>query len=167
MNPLNCFKVFEFLTLGMRIPLVCGLLLLGLSACTNRSVSIGQARLEVHEVSVQELLGNAEFFDQQPVRVIGVARIDFSFEAVSALYTSKADMAHRTYSYVGLGDFNAELTKDKELLESLTGQFILVEGIFITSHRTPIDTEDDEMKICFGGCGASGYISQINRIDTW
>ena len=136
-------------------------MLLSLVACSTQPTRMfGSANTLAKDVSVQELLGSPNVFDGKEVRVIGVAKFDFGFEGVSALYTSKDDLAHSTFSYVGLATLDSKLFKYKASFEGLNGQFVLVEGVF---HMVPKNWGT----VCIGVCWPTGYLSNVNRVQAW
>jgi hypothetical protein len=106
------------------------------------------------------LLGNPEEFDGKMVRVVGVAKFDFGFEGMSALYTSKDDLSHSSFSYVGIDSVAPILGDEKVGLEALTGTFVLVEGIF---HMVPREWD----RLCIGKCWPTGYLSNVSRVQAW
>ena len=112
------------------------------------------------DVPVQQLLGNPKEFDGKLVRVIGVVRFNFGFEGVSELYTSKDDLLHSTFSSVVIDSLAVNLEKDKEELERLTGEFVLLEGTF---HMTPRNWN----ATCYGYCRPTGYLSNVTRAQIW
>lgn len=126
----------------------------------------GDALLNVHEVSVQELMARADFFDGQPVRVIVVAGFDFGLEGRSGLYATKADQMHSTYAYVGIGGLGPLAASAKPHAQLLNGKFILIEGTFRALKRQRIG-RSTRTEICVRGCGAPGFIEDVNRIEEW
>jgi hypothetical protein len=112
-------------------------------ACTSLPRTWGKVTLESHNVSVYELLGRPDYFDGQPVRVVGVAGFDFGYEGVSAIYGSVADL--------------------------LNGRFILVEGTFrsLERRRNP-NAAETVVTVCIGvTCNVSGVIESVTRVSEW
>ena len=137
------------------------LIFLTLVGCSTQPAHMfGNAETLAKDVSVQELLGSPDVFDGKEVRVIGVAKFDFRFEGVSALYTSKDDLSYGTFSLVGIASFDTELTKHKASFAKLTGKFVLVEGVF---HAVPKNWGT----VCIGTCWPAGYLSNVNRVQAW
>jgi len=141
------------------------ILVCALAAGLVNAQSLGDARVPVHEVSVNELLARAEFFDKQPVRVIGVASFHFGFEASSSLYASVDDELYGTYARVNVRSFEEELNASDKQLEEMSGKWVLIEGIFHSIPRTKF--KEDDLVICPRGCPQPGYIKEINRVEVW
>jgi hypothetical protein len=149
----------------LAMPLVCAFLL---SSCgVTSGLSFGVSRPEVHEVSVHELLGRPSDFDDQPVRVIGVAGFDSGFEGRLRIYTSTEDQRHLSNSFVRIAELSPTLGAKPEDLAKLTGTFVIVEGIF---HATPlrrIPESTGARTVCTGDCGTSGILVDVNRVSRW
>lgn len=134
------------------------ILLLAFAGCSSQPPRVyGVVNHLAQPVSVHELLGSPEAFDGKEVSVIGVAQFDFGF---SALYTSKDDLAHNTFSYVGIESLSTDLLNEKASLVKLTGKFVLVEGVF---HMQPRAWNT----ICVGRCWPTGYLSNVHRAQAW
>jgi hypothetical protein len=149
----------------------CLLLLAALMtvACTSLPRTWGKVTLESHNVSVYELLGRPDYFDGQPVRVVGVAGFDFGYEGVSAIYGSVADLRHRTHTHIGLDGFAPDLRGAEQDLEQLNGRFILVEGTFrsLERRRNP-NAAETVVTVCIGvTCNVSGVIESVTRVSEW
>jgi hypothetical protein len=139
-------------------------LTLCLSACaTPRIQDFGAAHIESLNVSVQELLGQPDFFDGHRVRVVGVAQFDFGFEGVSGIYVSSEDFKRSTNSYVEITSLSKELSSNKESLDSLSGQYVFLEGVF---HK-PAVSWPQEGGLCLGVCKTSGTIEHVSRVRQW
>ena len=112
-------------------------------------------------VSVQELLGNPPLFDGKEVRVIGVGDFDLGFEGVSAIYASRDDLLHNTFSYISIGSLDPALDAYKTSIEDLSGKYVLVEGVF---HAEP---KYWSTTVCIGACSPAGHLSNVTRIQAW
>ena len=145
-------------------PLIGILLALCLSACaTSRVEDFGTAHTESLNVSVQELLGRPDFFDGHRVRVVGVVQFDFGFEGVSGIYVSSEDFKRSTNSYVEITSLSKDLSSNKRSLEGLSGQFVLLEGVF---HKAAVRWPQNG-GVCLGVCKTSGTIDHVSRVRKW
>lgn len=127
-------------------------------------VEFGEARNPSVEIAVPELLARAEFFDGQPVRIIGVAIFDFGFEGQSGVYSSRDDASLRTFNGVSLKSFSDNLTKSRALWSKFSGKFVLIEGTFHAVARQKLDSKSPS--ICIG-CDQPGYIDDVHRVRLW
>jgi hypothetical protein len=137
-----------------------------LSACAQTSTTWGNVAQQAHDVSVQELLGRPEFFDGQPVRVVGVAGFNFSFEALSAIYATDEDRKHFTLSYIGIANLAEKIERNKKELEKLNGEFVQIEGTFRATKRVKFEQGKD-MVICARHCGSSGFLYDVHFVSKW
>lgn len=138
------------------------ILAIAIGGCSTQGVrSYGTVSSKAQNVSVQELLGNPRLFDGKEVRVVGVGDFDLGFEGVSAIYTSRDDLRHRTFSYISISSLRPSLRANKEAIEGLSGKFVLVEGVF---HLEP---KYWSTTLCFGACSPAGRLSNVNRIQAW
>jgi len=138
------------------------ILAIAIAGCSRQGVrSYGTVSSEAQNVSVQELLGNPRLFDGKEVRIVGVGDFDLGFEGVSAVYTSKDDLLHRTFSYISITSLEPNLRANKEAIEGLSGKFVLVEGVF---HLEP---KYWATAVCIGACSPAGLISKVNRVQAW
>jgi hypothetical protein len=136
-------------------------LTLAVTGCTSGLPRVyGYANQSAQEVSVQGLLGNPQEFDGKVVRVVGVAKFDFGFEGVSALYTSKDDLSHNSFGYIGIDSVAPILNGESVSLEALTGKFVLIEGVFHMVTR-------ESHSVCIGKCWPTGYLSNVSRAQAW
>jgi hypothetical protein len=126
----------------------------------------GKTRSHVHEVSVAELLGRPEFFDGQPVRVLGVAQFSFEFESSSAIYLTKDDAEHSTQSRIDVW-FGPEFSGPKDSIAALSARYVAVEGEFHMLRREHILGTEKGISVCIRQCPAAGYIDNINSIGSW
>ncbi len=148
-------------------PLHLALLIVAASALAQSDeFDWGKPRRNVHEVSVAELLGRPDFFDGQPVRVIGVAQFSFEFEAGSSIYLTKEDAKHNTQTRIDIL-FGPEFSGPKSDIAALTGKYVAVEGVFQMLQRDPIRGQGDGLTVCFRQCPAAGYIEDINSVGLW
>jgi hypothetical protein len=154
------------------------LVIAGLSSCAStprisaapnnqRQVGWGTARQEIHNVSVVELLGRPSEFDGQPVRVIGVASFDFGTEGRSAVYATTDDERHVTNSFVRIESLSPSLTAPLPGLEKLTGQFVVIEGIFRAKPLQRIPQVPGRELVCAADCRTSGTLEEVNRVSVW
>lgn len=149
-------------TRNLLIPVV----LIALSACASdvKSFDYGNVLLAAHKVSVYEVLGNSDWYDGEPVYMVGVADFAFGPERASGLYASTSDYRHATYAWIAL-----ELSDDtkglRERFRALNGRYITVSGIYHSYGKKRIPTPEEQndpnstlITICLGLCGAAGYI---------
>ena len=139
-----------------------------LSGCSTAPTSFFRdARTEIHDVSVQELLGRPSEFDNQPIRVIGVAGFNFGFEGFARVYTTVEDQRHLTNSFIKLGDFSPSLRGSEKDIERLNGNFVVVEGVFHAKPLQRIPQSPGYRVLCMGECTTSGTIADVTRISLW
>lgn len=136
-------------------------LVLCLSGCaTDPPKQFGDVDMSASTVPLESILARPELYDGKSVRVIGVADFDFGFEGESAIFPSTEDLAHRTFSGIGVESFGLGVKGSERGLEQLTGKFVLVEGVFHKSTQSP-------GSICLRGCWPAGTISPLTRVAEW
>jgi hypothetical protein len=132
-----------------------------LSGCANGPLKqFGDVDMSASAVPMESILARPELYDGKPVRVIGVADFDFGFEGESAIFPSTENLAHHTFSGIGVGSLGPGVKGSERGLEQLTGKFVLVEGIFHKSVQEP-------GSICLRGCWPAGIISPLTRVAEW
>ena len=107
---------------------VAGAALAGLSQAQQPRLDFGPVNRDVLDVSLVQLIANAEKFDGRPVRVYGVIQLEFEG---NALYLSKEHLHQGIYkNAVWLSPDYALLEAKPEELRKLNGRYVLVEGRF-------------------------------------
>ena len=149
-----------------------------LSACASpSSTDFGEQLYASHAVSMAELIGQADWYDGEPVSVTGVADFTTQFESTSGLFASTEDYEVGTFAFVFL-EFPDETLEAELETEGLSGHWVLVEGVFRAMSKSRLPHPDcnqgdgtDEVHCdvgsdgraqivttCQGICGAPGYI---------
>jgi hypothetical protein len=131
-----------------------------------QSQEIGHTRSVVQQVSFEELLANAASFSGQPVRLIGVADLGEKFEESRRLYFSREAFSNRTYQYLDVELADDLVVANAEALGKLTGQYIVIEGIFTYDPPAKIDPIESkgQIEICLGSCPTNGVLGEINFV---
>ncbi len=157
----------------LRAILVSSLLLI--SGCATESVSrfhYGTSIQASHSVSVPELLGNAEWFDGEPVSVQGVALFRRDRFMTSGIYMSEEDWANWSDAYIYF-ELPEDFSEAWDEALRLDGTWILVQGVFRLNRRGSLPTPDENVgqgnelgivTICGVHCGSPGYI-EVHRIS--
>lgn len=149
--------------------LISVIFILALSSCSSKQheyIDYGEPLLASHNVSIYEILGNLEWYDNQPVSLRGVASFDFHRESASGIYATKEDYENWSYGWLVL-----DLEKLPENLYSsltiLNGEYVTIYGIFHKYNREklPLLGNDSIITICKGICGAAGYIEVIRVVE--
>jgi hypothetical protein len=134
----------------------------------RKYIDYGDPLYASHKLSIYEILGNLDWYDNQPVSIKGVAHFDYHYESASGIYATKEDYENETYGWLVLDLKN--ISNDMfPKLKSLNGKFISVHGIFHSYERKklPIPTDNSNIiSLCKGICGAAGFIEVI-RISEW
>jgi hypothetical protein len=137
-----------------------------LFSCTYKEkdyIDYGEVLHASHKISIYEILGNLDWYNNQPISIRGGASFDFHSESASGIYAKKDDFENSTYGWLVLDLKN--ISKDSfQSLVSLNGEFISVHGIFHAYERTKIPHPTDNeniISICKGICGAAGFIEVI------
>ena len=128
----------------------------------GESFEWGKAIPTTHDIAMAELLGRPDFFDGQPVAVIGIASFNFGFEQGSALYQSRDDYSYATQANVKI-DFGEKYSGPKESLTKLAGKFVYVQGTFHAYQRKKI-TDSSKFTLCWRSCPPAGTISDIRLV---
>ena len=121
-----------------------------------------EARADAREVSMYSLLGNPERFDGKVVRVIGVAYFRSGFEGRWLLYPTPDDEAHSTGAGIEIGNLIPTLTEHRERFDSLTGKYVIVEGVFKFS-----PAREPPSGMSCSGCDDSFTIQDVSRLEEW
>jgi hypothetical protein len=129
-------------------------------------IDMGTPTNVVHEVTIPELLSRSDFFDGQPVRIIGVADFNFSFEEHPSIFLSKDDARFHTYNQISIRSLLPKLASSTAALKKLSGKFVLVEGIFHANLRQKIGPSSP-LTICNNGCLEPGYLGEVGRVRLW
>jgi hypothetical protein len=129
-------------------------------------IDMGTPTNVVHEVTIPELLSRSDFFDGQPVRLIGVADFNFSFEEHPSIFLSKDDARFHTYNQISIRSFLPKLASSTAALRKLSGKFVLVDGIFHANLRQKIGPSSP-LTICNNGCLEPGYLGEVGRVRLW
>lgn len=113
--------------------------------------SVGAAPKEVHDVSIIRLIAAPKDYNQKTVRVVGFLNIGFEGDAI---YFHEEDF-RRGLINNGLGiRAKPQMTKQ---LEKLTGQYVVIEGVF--------DASRDGQAPSFSSFHL--LITDITRADAW
>jgi hypothetical protein len=120
------------------------------------------APVEARFVSVYALLGDPDRFDGKVVRVIGVASFDSGFEGEWRLYPTADDHEHRTGSGIWIGSLAPTLEAHKKDFDSLTGKYVIVEGLFkfFPAHEPPAGAS------CVG-CNDAYTLQEVSHAEEW
>lgn len=147
------------------LPLTFTLLLFATVSFADKDTAFfwGKPMNATHDVSVAELLGRPKFFDGQPVRVTGVASINFEFEARSSVYLTRDDLRYDTQNRVDLF-FKSDFSGPKDELSSLSHKYVVIEGVYRVIERKKYDSQDF-LVVCPWGCPAGGYIEEISFVS--
>lgn len=114
--------------------------------CTAFSAGVG--RNEAHDVSIIRLIGAPKDYAHKLVRVVGYLNIGFEGDAI---YFHEEDFK-RGLTTNGLWiEAKPEMSKE---LEKLTGQYVIIEGVFDPSIHGHMSL-------------FSGAIRDITRADAW
>ena len=111
-------------------------------------------RRYVKNVSLINLMATPERYDNVHVRVIGVGAI--ARGAGSAILLSKSDYEYSiSKNGIGMNINEQELsTAEYDRMQSLSGYYVIVQGVFKANRRTGVDTYP-------------GTIEQITRYEKW
>lgn len=126
--------------------------LVGSALVAGICLAFGTVNRKVTTVSLIQLIANPDKYHGKPVRVIGVARIEFEGNGI---WFTKEHYKHRVYknSLWIEPDYKALGATPKQLKE-FNGKYVLMEGIF---------NKDDK-----GHMGMnSGALEKVTRYDLW
>ncbi len=149
--------------------------ILGAGCASNTEFSYGTPIQAKHYVSVAELLGNASWFDGEPVSVVGVAQFRRGRGQSSGIYMSVADKQNSSDAYIYF-DLPDDFSQQWDAALELDGSWIVVHGVFRMDERHSLPTPDENvgqgnelgMVIICGGdhCGSPGHI-EVHFIGDW
>lgn len=112
----------------IRKPLALTSLLLALSAHAAPPAHFGKAVRPIENVSLVSLIANPEKYDGKPIRAIGAVRLEFEGHSL-CLHTEDQVRFNFANCFWIKPDLQA-LGTDARTLSSLSGQYVLLEGIF-------------------------------------
>jgi len=127
----------------------------------------GHSDQDSHFLSVAELIGRPEYFDEQPVSVVGFAQFRDNDQPVFRLYATRDDLNDSIPAAVKTGTFDESLAIDDADLASLNGKVVLIEGTFHMYERPKLKPGKKPTTICMADCGMPGEIANILQVTTW
>jgi hypothetical protein len=135
-----------------------------LTPSVSHAQTVGKRADKAHELSLEELVGNAALFSGQPVRLIGVADLSVEFEARPKLYFSREAFSRRTYQYVDVEFSDVWVANYGVPLEGMTGKYVIIEGIFSYEPPERFQASDGGV-ICVPSCPTNGWLHDINFVS--
>jgi len=114
---------------------LCALLLLLVAGCATSQLPYRNwgSPGAVSDVSLVQLIGNPEQFEGKPVRVVGAFRLEFEGNAVCLHADDVRARISKNCLWISL-DYK-KLASTEEVLSSLNGHYVLLEGTFTAKQR--------------------------------
>ena len=151
----------------MRVISLLTALILASCASTKEDFRVwGHSIGDSHFTSVTEVIGRPEFFDGQPISVVGVVQFRHDDQPVFRLYASSEDLRNSVPAAIKVGTFSESLKISDEDMRHLNGRTVMLEGTFIMINRPKFEHSSNDY-VCLHECGVPGEVDDIRMISTW
>ncbi len=148
-----------------RISLVLGVVGCAGCGCVSVPLEIDTRLGNLHEVTIEELLGNGIAFDGQPVRVIGVSNLGLEFEHRSELYPSREAFQTGSRQHLDVDFQESWYAQSGRVLASFRGKYVIVEGFFGYNKPSAIEPSPGTETICYPSCPTNGWLYDIRKVE--